>query len=513
MQTRSPGSSMTSNWTPRPSLFRWLLLAALLPFAAVVISRWADAPSELDGDYAQYLLHAKAIAESRPYSDIGYIYTRMNLVGPRLQPPGWPMVLAPFVAVFGTHSPVFKVLVSLLVAAFGVTAGVYLARRFGAVAGIAAAVMVPLAMETQYATGSVLSDPLFCLIVWVALLVADTEHPPTWRRGILLAALCAAAVSVRVAGIALPPALMLHAIVRWRKDGLKVVAPIVALGVAGLAVGLTAIESIPFFDRILASLRNLASLPRAFVSMYTQAVATSTLYPLWSNHANDVYHGMVAVPLLVGGILFLRRHALTAAGCFLLVYVSMLVISPVREPRYAWPLYPLIAVWLVTGMLWLAERFPRFAARPAVPKFVLGSVGLVATLAAVQLVKAPARPTLLGDPDTVSLFGWLKATGDTTKLRVVFTNPRVLTLETGIPAMGIPFGVDTAVVGEFSRNGITHVVVPRARITRQSERNLGQLVTERPTQFPTVFTNPSHDVHRFVPRPEASMDSGTRSPD
>ena len=66
----------SSSWTPSPALFRGLLLAALIPFAAVVGARWNEPPSAVEGDYAQYLLHAKAIAEGRPYSDIGYIYSQ-----------------------------------------------------------------------------------------------------------------------------------------------------------------------------------------------------------------------------------------------------------------------------------------------------------------------------------------------------------------------------------------------------------------------------------------------------
>ena len=500
---------MTSSRTISPSLFRWLLLAALLPFATVVIARWAQPPSALDGDYAQYLLHAKAIAEARPYSDIGYIYTRMNLVGPAVQPPGWPLVLAPFVAVFGTHSPVFKLLMTLLVAAFAVTAGVCLARRFGAVAGIAGAAIVPLALETQYATGSALSDPLFCLIVWLALLVADVEEPPTWRRGIVLALLSAAAISVRVAGVALPPAIMLHGIVRWRKDGLKVVAPVATLGVAGLIVGLFVIDSIPFLDRFFNALSSPSNLFRMFIRPYTQAIATSALYPLWSNFANDVYHGLLAIPLLIGAVLFVRRHATSAIMSFLVLYLGLLLVSPVREPRYAWALYPIVAAWIATGLAWLGERITPARLKPTVPAMVLTFVALVSTGAAIQLIRAPERPSLLGDPNTVSLFEWLGAASDTSEVRVVFTNPRVLTLETGIPAMGIPSGVDSAVVAEFARGRITHVVVPRVNITRQSERNLGRLVDERPAQFPTVFTNPSHDVHRFVLRRETAIDTVT----
>jgi len=72
-----------------PRNARWLLLATLLPFAAVAASRWSEPPSAEEGDYAHYLLHAKALAEGRPYSDIGFISTSMNwTIGPEVQRPG-----------------------------------------------------------------------------------------------------------------------------------------------------------------------------------------------------------------------------------------------------------------------------------------------------------------------------------------------------------------------------------------------------------------------------------------
>jgi hypothetical protein len=506
-------SSMTSSWTPTPAFFRWLLLAALIPFAAVVWIRWAEPPTALDGDYAHYLLHAKAIAEGRPYSDIGYIYTSMNLVGPRLQPPGWPLVLAPFVAVFGTDSPVFKLLVTVLVAAFSVIAGLYTARRSGAVAGIAVVAFLPLALETHRATGSALSDPLFLVLVWLSMLVADDDGPPDWRRGIVLALLSAATMSVRVAGIALPPALMLHALVKWRKDALKVVLPIGALfGVAAVGA-LLAVDNIPFLSLALSNTPGVSGLINRFGNTYKQSLATSALYPLWSNSGNDVYHLLIAVPLLVGAVLFVRHQLKSAVASFVLMYFCVLLLSPVRDARYAWPMYPLVAAWIASGLVWLGERFTRPARRPMVPRFVLGFVAVVSIGAAVQLSRAREFRSLLGDPDTVSLFNWLKATADTSNLRVVFTNPRVLTLETGIPAMGMPGIEPDQMVAEFDAKSITHVVVPLAHITRRSERALGALVAARPAQFPMVFSNASHEVHRFVARPEAPADSGAlRSP-
>ena len=502
-------NSMKSSWTPTPAVFRRLVLAALLPFAAVVIARRSDPPSALEGDYAHYLLHAKAIAEGRSYTDIGYIYTRRNLVGPRLQPPGWPLVLAPFVAVFGTNSLVYRGLMAVLVATFGVIAGVYVARRFGAVAGIATVGFVPLALETQYATGSALSDPLFCLLVWLAFLVADSEAPPGWRRGTLLALLCAAALSVRIAAVALPPALLLYAVLRWRKESVKVVVPVAALLAAAGVAGVIALENVPFMDRTLESLLPDLQALRRLSTTYATAVASSTLYPLSSNGGNDFYHLLAAVPMVVGAFLFVRHQWKTPAAAYILVYSGVLLLSPVRDPRYAWPLYPLTAAVLSSGLLWLGYRFVRESARPVVPRFALASLALVALGASVQLSRVPARASLFSDPNTVSLFDWLKATSDTTAMRVVFTNPRVLTLETEIPAMGIPFGEPDEIVEEFGRKSITHVVVPRTNITRMAERNLGALVDRRPEQFPRVFANASHDVHVFVARPGHAPDSGT----
>jgi hypothetical protein len=189
------------------------------------------------------------------------------------------------------------------------------------------------------------------------------------------------------------------------------------------------------------------------------------------------------------------------------MYVIVLFISPVREGRYFWPLVPITSAMIASGLLWLGARFAPVAARPSFPKFVLGFLGLVTVGAAWNLSRMPARPSLFSDPNTVSLFDWLRTTSDSTRMRVVFTNPRVLTLETDIPAMGIPFGDPPEVVAELDRKGITHVIVPRDHITRNSERNLISVVGAKPEFFPTVFSNPSHVVHLFVARPTTSTTS------
>ena len=493
---------------------RTIMLLGLLPFAAVVIARWNQPPSATDGDYAHYLLHAKALAESRPYTDIGYIYTDMNLVGPRAQPPGWPIVLAPFVALFGTHSPVFKLLQVILVAAFGVISGFYFVRRGETLAGLAAAAVVPLALETDFATSSALSDPLFCLLVWLTLYIADDPRPMRWGRAAAQTFLAAAALAVRVAGVALLPALVLHAVIQERRGQtrIKLLVPLlIVVAAAGLVVW-KLFHWVPFLDRSLTELS-----PQRLVAIaqsYRATLFTGTLYPFGWNHANDVYHVAVVVPIVIGAVHFFRTQYRSALACFIVMYVCTLIFAPVRDPRYAWPLAPLLVVWLVNGLLWLVGRVRPAMPAPRTARVLATAVALLVVAAAWRLMRLPPRRSLIGDPDTIALFDWARTTGDTADVRVVFTNPRVLTLETEVPAMGIPFGSRDAVIAELERKRITHVVVslqPR----RPVEDSLRTLVSARSSRFTSVFRNGSYDVEKFLARtPPADSGSATttRSP-
>jgi hypothetical protein len=136
-------------------------------------------------------------------------------------------------------------------------------------------------------------------------------------------------------------------------------------------------------------------------------------------------------------------------------------------------------------------------------------IAAVTIASAVRLTSIPPRRSLVRDPDTIALFAWFRVTDDTTNMRVVFTNPRVLTLETDVPAMAIPASGDaSAVLAEFDRKGITHVVVPRLYFTRRSEQRLVAIVSERRANFERVFENATHDVRRFVAHPVPVADSG-----
>ena len=63
------------------------------------------------GDFSQYILHARNIAEGRPYLDIGYIVNIFSFVAPDKYPPVFPILLAPVYLFYGLDLIALKLVV------------------------------------------------------------------------------------------------------------------------------------------------------------------------------------------------------------------------------------------------------------------------------------------------------------------------------------------------------------------------------------------------------------------
>lgn len=484
-----------------PSFRRWAigLAIALLPFFVVVAARWSTPPAASAGDYAQYLMHAKALAEGRPYSDIGYIYSRHNAqVGPRNQPPGWPVVLTPFVAAFGTDYRVYRLLQAVLVVLVAGISGWYFARRDGPWIGIATAAMVAIALEGAGATDSANSDPFFCVLLWITLLIADGRAPMSARRGMLVAALAAATISVRVAGIALVPALVLRAAFSSREErrGAWTAAGLLVIG--AVVIGVILASEIPFLERALrGNAADLMHRVQRGVRTYHVGVLSGTLYPFPWDVANDVYHVAMLVPLAFGAAVLFREFRRSVLFYLIPCYIAILLLSPVREGRYVWPLFPVLAFAFFTGIRALSRRImPRLPALASAQAGVVLSLAL-STASAVRLAAQPPPPSLIADPATLELFDWLRREHTTKPIRVSFTNPRVLTLMTGIPAMpSLPRTPD--LLEELRERRISHVIALRYRTRYEPDSVMSALTQDQSAVFPEVFVNEKYAVHLFV---------------
>ncbi|HEX7123260.1 MAG TPA: hypothetical protein VF178_12865 [Gemmatimonadaceae bacterium] len=474
---------------------------ALAPVSLLLVWHWHLLPPISATDYAQYILHAKALVEGRPYTDTGYLFTQFApFIGPRALPPGLPLTLAPFVAIGGVNSPLLRLVPIASQLALLIVVWRYFSRSHSPAAGWAAAAMTGVSLEAGYTSTAPISEPGFCALLWGLLLVVDGAQD-RWgaRRAVAVTLLGFGAMAYRVAGVALVPAVGLWALLHWRRVGPWAFAPVVAWCTAAGAVVLAG--SLRLVGPADMNALTFDILWRRLISRsetYKLAVFESHLYPFASDAANDVYHLVTALLMVVGTVVFLRSRWRSLLSLFALSYMAMLLAVPVADGRYLWPLFPLSAALLAMGARavigWARPAPAAFAERGAI------AVVAVATLATcVRLIQRPEPPSLLGRPDVVALFEHIGSQADVTSHRYVFVNPRVLSLETGAKAMGL-FAAPSEEIAlrELEEQGITHVVLGSLGIDERQNRFLSALVAGQPARFRLEYTSGPFQVYRVL---------------
>lgn len=471
------------------------MVFAQIPFMVLALVHWPNLPAAQSGDYAQYLLHAKALVEGRPYGDIGYLFTAYNpFIGPPNQLPGWSILLSPGVAFFGSSLVYGKVLViasgagliAFITLRLGRGENRWIAALVGAIAGVT--------IESGFATINLLSDLPFACMVWATFCVADKPEEWSWTRAVTLGLLVSAAISTRIIGVALVPGLALLALRRTRPDRMKILTLLVVWGIAGLSVLILARDRIPFITEAFSvPFSDIAGRLRILLPRTRFGFLEGTMYPFPWDIANDAYH-IGAVGLCILG---LRRTAKSIWGSLVATtapfYLLIIAVAPVFDIRYLWPIWPLVAYAMINGASFVLERVTQDVRRACTV-----SLGLFGALTAAALFTGLVReppPALLNQTSVLEVFDWVRRAQLRDSVRVVFVSPRVLTLETGVPAMG-PFAADReATLRELERVRISHVIVGDVGIGSQANESLGQVVRSNPADFRLEYQNEGFQVY------------------
>jgi hypothetical protein len=482
--------------TGQPRL-AWRGAAAIgaIPFLVLALVQWRFLPLLEAGDYAQYILHAEALIAGRPYAETGYIFDQYAaVVGPRAYPPGLPLTLVPLLATFGRDWAILKLLVVVSGIAFLILAARSLTMRGGPWLAAAATAMAAVALESVYATNSILSDLGFAALLWGAIALADTMDQWRVSRTMAVTAIGLAAMSYRLAGLALVPAVFVYWLIARRRTG---AGPVIAVA-TWVAVGLVAIVSMDllsqFGQTVLTAPTRILLRLSINVPVAITAVSEALLYPLPGNRANDIYHVVAILFAVIGAVDLVRRDWRAPLLWMALWYGMLLLLAPVAVPRYWWPLYPLIAYLPLAGLRVVAGR--TFVPRTA--EHIAASMGAVLVLAAaLSIVRRPAPRMLLNEPDVQALFTALRGEATARPIRVMFVNPRVLTLETGIAAMPFIRGPSDRVVGQLRRHAISHVVAGDLGTAPAAQDTLVTAITRQPNAFHQTYRNASFTVYRF----------------
>lgn len=480
---------------------RALWLAVFLPFTILALLHVPEGPRFLDEDYAHYLLHAEAIANGRAYTDIGFISTPLNpYIGPIAMPPGVPLLLAPVVALGGVHSPLIPALMIAVTLAFLAAAAAYFARREPVPIAMAVGLLCGLQPDLLHFTTQALSDlPLSAMLWGVILLTEPEEGPWSIPRLTAITLLGAAAISTRLAGIALVPAMAAFGVLHFRVQRFRPLIPflfwIATFQITSAMIPTTA-----------SMMHNVGLVPPSYLQLfrfaaraYGLAVFDAQLFPFGPAGLNRIWHAFTAGLLVLGAVSAARVYWRSFLGVFVFAYVCMLFLVPVANLRYFYPLIPVVVFLTLRGAVVAVQALrPRWEAN-RIPLAVAGAAVVVAAASSIAVVKPPPPTAITLRAEVIDLYASLRRLPAARSPRVMVFRPRILALETGIPAMALVKGEPDIIIRELCALGITHVVLGDLGSHPVEMADVRRAVASYPGAFTEEFRNRSFDVVRFDP--------------
>jgi dolichyl-phosphate-mannose-protein mannosyltransferase len=476
----------------------WRVAALIGLFYLVTIrpgQRWGD-------DFAQYVHHARNIASGAPYAETGYIYNPHNpAIGPRTYPPGFPLLLAPVVKLFGLD---FRPMKILIVVCF---AGVLLLmphvfRRDLPAPYLAALILVtglnPYFLDIK---DDVISDIPFLCFTLLSLYAFQRAEEPDNRRPLTTAVLAGLAtylsVATRVLGVVLIPCFLLHDLLRRRRiTGMTAVTCGVAVVLTGVQYAVGPRDG-SYFDQLALSATTVARNAVAYLR---------ALSDIWDNGYTDL--GRKAVFVVTAGLaVYGYRRALrlgpTAVEIFPWLYIVPVIVWPANQgTRFLIPLIPFYLYYCMLGIRGL--NVPLQARRR-----VIVALGVVVALlygGKYSMMRFGPLADGVATPESVELFEFVKQATPPEAV-FVFSRPRALALFTDRRASAPVVADDPCRLWQYFAEIGADYVITGPPASNEEAAYLERFVSAYPAGFRRDMGNRALAVYRIIGSPCAGSPS------
>ncbi|MEW6181451.1 MAG: glycosyltransferase family 39 protein [Chloroflexota bacterium] len=387
-------------------------------------------------DFAQYIAHARNLAQGQPYTAIGILHNPAVVLGPTAYPPLFPLLLAPFYAVFGLNLTAFKVVETACALSALWLFDVWLRERFQAPLRALAVLLAGLHPWFWNYKDQILSDMPFVLLGMLTLV--GWERWRDSRRGVkgwMVGLAMAAAIAARSVGFFLLAAVLAEALLRrrWQRRGF-----LPLIGIPLLAVVLLNLL-LPSTGDYLDQTRgwNWSVLQENIASMI------SIFQDIWRGNLLHIGEfdliSVLGIGLLWMGFLFRLPHIGAVEGYFLGT-LAMIVLWPhSQDVRFYLPILFFVFYYVLFGwqqIITFLRKFSRFsfgAVQKGIPVFVLAFFtagvlhGYLNDYGGYSLQEFRAG---IGLPASQQMFAYIREgtrEGDV----VAFFKPRALALFTG----------------------------------------------------------------------------------
>ncbi|TNE27939.1 MAG: hypothetical protein EP346_10785 [Bacteroidetes bacterium] len=261
----------------KKSLENLLVLLLLLPLI------WIYTPATQDwgGDFAAYIHQAQNILQGEEIGDIGYLYNPdYYRLAPPSYPPGFSILLAGWIAVFGSEIGGLVLLMSLLMVVFGLGFYRVLRLQFKPVVSMVALLLTfynPWMIRFKI---EVIADmPFALLVVWstLAYFKAATAKEKQFRKWLICAILVALTILTKTLGWVVLIAFVLDGVVRFIRS--KCAESLLGVGIlSGVTFGLVYITQHFWLPAPADHLEHFTSIAANSPSTWDTLVANVPLY-------------------------------------------------------------------------------------------------------------------------------------------------------------------------------------------------------------------------------------------
>ena len=472
----------------------FLLTLGLIATTASLIQvpNLGAAPDWIGGDYAQYVMHARNLVEGRSFDVTGYIYNPAYAsLAPRAYPPGYPVLLAPVYAFYGTNLLPMRILTLAFFAGCLVLLGLLYRSHLSpsyALVGVALIGLNPRVQTLAIGVGSDIPFLFFLLGTLIALEGRRVEESTT--RSVLIGVLMFVAFSIRTVGGLMAPALMLASLKRTGRLGRDTLVSLVSFAVLVVALVLWSSGSASYLDQFRPSYAALVSNALGYAQEFSALWDTGLDHLAFFELLRKGFT-LYAVAAIAIGFLSRVRRSPTTMELFGVLYVLVILAWPAYQGfRFLLPVLPMAVLYLVIGARALAGRF-RWTAlcRATMVATILIPVASYASYYAFHV--PPAERFEVTDAPSLALFSFLRETPEDAVF--VFSKPRVLSLMTGHRAVANHEPRrDRDLIEYLAAVGATHLVLGPAALGHREY--LDGFLRRNSSIYRSIFRNERFEV-------------------
>jgi 4-amino-4-deoxy-L-arabinose transferase-like glycosyltransferase len=383
-------------------------------------------------DFSMYIHHAENIAHGIPYAETGYIYNPLNpSVGPRIYPPGFPLLLSPVVKLFGRDLRMMKV--ELVFFFVGSLVLVFVLFRSMLPTGYLLALVLVMGLNPFFGSfkDHILSDLpfLFFVLLSLCLFLRAEESDSSQRRRVVYACLAGlaayASYATRVVGIVVLPSLVVHDLIRHRR------LTAMACTAAAVFVALASAQYV-FWLHDASYADQLGVTPRVIAGNVVSYLRF--LSDVWENGYSDAGRKaafVAASGLAAWGYWRLLRSRAALLAVFPVLYLVPVVVWPaVQGMRFLIPVLPFYFGCCLLGIAGVDAALEKYWGRKHA--CLLTSIAVVGVIYVSHYSILPSGSISPGiaDAQSVQLFDFVR-TATAPRDVFVFNKPRALALFTG----------------------------------------------------------------------------------